>query len=220
MRGPARDRRAATLRCRVNHGRVGWVGDRDLRALPPEASRCPAGTVARLPARPRPRRATARRGSPLASRAVAQGVRDPAPPRRVARAAAEDGPPRRFAPPLEERRDPAHRPSRGRRPRGADELHERRPRRPGGAHGARRGPPPPPYPPGRPPGVELNNPFYARPTAAKIAAWVAATPPEFRFVVKAQRGAAMRALVATPEESVRWLTEGLGGFGERNSRSE
>ena len=25
----------------------------------------------------------------------------------------------------------------------------------------------------------------------------------------------MRALVATPEESVRWLTEGLGGFGER-----
>jgi uncharacterized protein YecE (DUF72 family) len=68
---------------------------------------------------------------------------------------------------------------------------------------------------GRLPAVELNNTFYARPTAAKIAAWVAATPPEFRFVVKAQRGAAMRALVATPEESVRWLTEGLGGFGDR-----
>jgi uncharacterized protein YecE (DUF72 family) len=65
------------------------------------------------------------------------------------------------------------------------------------------------------PAVELNNTFYARPTAAKIAAWVAATPPEFRFVVKAQRGAAIRALVATPEESVHWLTEGLGGFGER-----
>jgi uncharacterized protein YecE (DUF72 family) len=72
-----------------------------------------------------------------------------------------------------------------------------------------------PYYAGRLPAVELNNTFYQRPTAAKIAAWVGATPSEFRFVVKAQRGAAMRALVATPEESVRWLTEGLGGFGAR-----
>jgi uncharacterized protein YecE (DUF72 family) len=72
-----------------------------------------------------------------------------------------------------------------------------------------------PYYASRLPAVELNNTFYARPTPAKVAAWVAATPPEFRFVVKAQRGAAMRALVATPEESVRWLTEDLGGFGER-----
>ncbi|MCI0581439.1 MAG: DUF72 domain-containing protein [Chloroflexi bacterium] len=68
---------------------------------------------------------------------------------------------------------------------------------------------------GRLPAVELNNTFYARPTAAKIAAWVAATPPAFRFVVKAQRGAAMRALTATPEDSARWLTEGLVGFGDR-----
>jgi len=72
-----------------------------------------------------------------------------------------------------------------------------------------------PYYAGRLPAVELNNTFYARPTAAKIAAWVAATPPAFRFVVKAQRGAAMRALTATPEDSARWLTEGLDGFGER-----
>jgi uncharacterized protein YecE (DUF72 family) len=72
-----------------------------------------------------------------------------------------------------------------------------------------------PYYAGHLPAVELNNTFYARPTPAKIAAWVAATPADFRFVVKAQRGAAMRALTATPEESVRWLTEGLGGFGER-----
>jgi len=68
---------------------------------------------------------------------------------------------------------------------------------------------------GRLPAVELNNTFYARPTAARIAGWVAATPPDFRFIVKAQRGAAIRALTATPEESVRWLTEDLGGFGER-----
>jgi uncharacterized protein YecE (DUF72 family) len=72
-----------------------------------------------------------------------------------------------------------------------------------------------PYYAGRLPAVELNNTFYARPTASKIAAWIGATPPSFRFVVKAQRGAAMRALVATPEESVRWLTEALGAFGER-----
>jgi len=65
------------------------------------------------------------------------------------------------------------------------------------------------------PAVELNNTFYQRPSASKIAAWVAATPPGFRFVVKAQRGASMRAFGATPAESVAWLTDGLDGFGER-----
>ncbi|MEW5989934.1 MAG: DUF72 domain-containing protein [Chloroflexota bacterium] len=72
-----------------------------------------------------------------------------------------------------------------------------------------------PFYAGRLPAVELNNTFYARPTAAKIAAWVAATPPDFRFVVKAQRGAAVRALTSTPAASVEWLTEGLAGFGAR-----
>lgn len=72
-----------------------------------------------------------------------------------------------------------------------------------------------PFYAGRFPSVELNNTFYQRPSAEKIAAWVAATPPDFRFVVKAQRGASMRALTTSPEESVAWLTEGLGGFGER-----
>jgi uncharacterized protein YecE (DUF72 family) len=65
------------------------------------------------------------------------------------------------------------------------------------------------------PAVELNNTFYARPTAEKIAAWVAATPPAFRFVVKAQRGAGVRALYGSAAESVPWLTESLPGFGER-----
>jgi uncharacterized protein YecE (DUF72 family) len=65
------------------------------------------------------------------------------------------------------------------------------------------------------PAVELNNTFYARPTADRISAWVAATPPAFRFVVKAQRGTAMRALLSTPDESVAWLTDHLDGFGER-----
>ncbi len=65
------------------------------------------------------------------------------------------------------------------------------------------------------PAVELNNTFYQRPSAARIRAWIDATPPDFRFVVKAQRGAAVRALLTTPEESVTWLTEGLAEFGER-----
>jgi uncharacterized protein YecE (DUF72 family) len=72
-----------------------------------------------------------------------------------------------------------------------------------------------PYYASRLPAVELNNTFYQRPSADKIRAWVAATPPDFRFVVKAQRGASMRALTTSPEESVTWLTEGLDGFGER-----
>ena len=65
------------------------------------------------------------------------------------------------------------------------------------------------------PAVELNNTFYARPTAERIAAWMGATPPSFRFVVKAQRGATVRALAGAAAESVPWLTERLPGFGER-----
>jgi uncharacterized protein YecE (DUF72 family) len=62
---------------------------------------------------------------------------------------------------------------------------------------------------------ELNNTFYARPTVQKIEGWCAATPAEFRFVVKAQRGASIRALYADPATSVPWLTETLPTFGER-----
>src|SRR4051812_13031809 len=65
------------------------------------------------------------------------------------------------------------------------------------------------------PAVELNNTFYARPTPAKVTAWVAATPPGFRFVVKAQRGAAVRSLFGDAATSIPWLTEALPGFGER-----
>ena len=65
------------------------------------------------------------------------------------------------------------------------------------------------------PALELNATFRRRPTASAIAGWVRATPPEFRFVVKAQRGSAFRALAADPAESVAWLTEPLVHFGER-----
>jgi uncharacterized protein YecE (DUF72 family) len=63
--------------------------------------------------------------------------------------------------------------------------------------------------------VELNGTFHRRPSPEAVAGWVAATAPEFRFVVKAQRGAAVRALLGSPDESVEWLTAPLGGFGDR-----
>ena len=62
---------------------------------------------------------------------------------------------------------------------------------------------------------ELNNTFYARPTEAMIDAWLRATPDDFRFAVKGQRGGSMRALLRDPAESVPWLTEPLPRFGER-----
>jgi len=63
--------------------------------------------------------------------------------------------------------------------------------------------------------VELNNTYYASPSPAKVAAWVAATPSDFRFAVKAQRGGSFRALQVDPLVSVPWLTGPFWAFGER-----
>lgn len=63
--------------------------------------------------------------------------------------------------------------------------------------------------------LELNATFRRRPTASAIAGWLRATPPDFRFAVKAQRGSAFRALAGSPEESIAWLTEPLPAFGDR-----
>ena len=65
------------------------------------------------------------------------------------------------------------------------------------------------------PAVELNNTYYASPTATKVAAWVDATPDQFRFAVKAQRGGSFRALQADPVAAVAWLTGPYRAFGER-----
>lgn len=65
------------------------------------------------------------------------------------------------------------------------------------------------------PAVELNNTYYASPSPSKVAAWVAATPPGFRFAVKAQRGGSFRALQVDPSASVPWLTGPYRAFGER-----
>jgi uncharacterized protein YecE (DUF72 family) len=47
-----------------------------------------------------------------------------------------------------------------------------------------------------------------------VAAWLAATPPDFRFVVKAQRGGTMRSF-GDPAGGLDWLTGPYRAFGER-----
>jgi uncharacterized protein YecE (DUF72 family) len=62
---------------------------------------------------------------------------------------------------------------------------------------------------------ELNNTFYQHPTPKRIEAWLGATPGDFRFVVKAQRGGGMRALFQDPSGTVPWLTAPYRLFAER-----
>ncbi len=63
--------------------------------------------------------------------------------------------------------------------------------------------------------VELNNTFYQQPSATKVAAWLEATPPSFRFSVKAQRGGTWGAFGGSPEAGLPWLTGPYRAFGER-----
>lgn len=72
-----------------------------------------------------------------------------------------------------------------------------------------------PYYAGRFPACELNNTFYQQPSESKVATWLAATPGDFRFAVKAQRGGSFRALKVDPAASVPWLTAPLARFGDR-----
>jgi uncharacterized protein YecE (DUF72 family) len=63
--------------------------------------------------------------------------------------------------------------------------------------------------------VELNNTFYRQPSPAAVDGWLAATPPDFRFAVKAQRGGSFRSLQVDPVAAIPWLTAPLRPFGER-----
>jgi uncharacterized protein YecE (DUF72 family) len=63
--------------------------------------------------------------------------------------------------------------------------------------------------------VELNNTYYQSPKPDKIDAWLAATPANFRFAVKAQRGGSFRAMSGEPGESIAWLTDPYRRFGDR-----
>lgn len=65
------------------------------------------------------------------------------------------------------------------------------------------------------PAVELNNTFYQQPRPERVAAWLSDTPPDFRFTVKAQRGASLRAFGAAAPETLAWLTGPYRLFGER-----
>lgn len=67
---------------------------------------------------------------------------------------------------------------------------------------------------GRLPAVELNNTFYQQPRPDKVAAWLAATPEHFRFVVKAQRGGSIRAF-GDAAGTMDWLTGPYRLFGDR-----
>jgi len=62
---------------------------------------------------------------------------------------------------------------------------------------------------------ELNNTYYQQPREPKVRAWLEATPEDFRFVVKAQRGGSYRALTGDPVASFEWLTPPFRLFGER-----
>lgn len=72
-----------------------------------------------------------------------------------------------------------------------------------------------PYYAQRLPAVELNNTFYRQPRPEVVRSWLAVTPPEFRFCVKAQRGGSMRALSGTSTEALGWLLPPYRTFGER-----
>ncbi len=68
---------------------------------------------------------------------------------------------------------------------------------------------------GRLPAVELNNTFYQQPRPERVAAWLADTPSDFRFAVKAQRGGSLRAFGTAAAQTVAWLTGPYRLFGER-----
>jgi uncharacterized protein YecE (DUF72 family) len=65
------------------------------------------------------------------------------------------------------------------------------------------------------PSVELNNTFYRQPSPAAVARWLAATPPDFRFAVKAQRSGSLAAMAGDPVAKLTWLTSPLRAFGDR-----
>lgn len=65
------------------------------------------------------------------------------------------------------------------------------------------------------PAVELNNTFYRQPGPEAVARWLADTPDDFRFAVKAQRGGGLRAFGEAATQTVGWLTGPYWLFGER-----
>lgn len=65
------------------------------------------------------------------------------------------------------------------------------------------------------PACELNNTFYRQPSPSSVARWLASTPPDFRFAVKAQRSGSLGAIAGDPVARLTWLTDPLHAFGDR-----
>ncbi|MDR7404214.1 MAG: DUF72 domain-containing protein [Armatimonadota bacterium] len=63
--------------------------------------------------------------------------------------------------------------------------------------------------------VEINNTFYRYPTAATLARWAEAVPPEFRFAVKAHRRITHLKRLADVDGDLACLSERLRALGDR-----
>jgi uncharacterized protein YecE (DUF72 family) len=70
---------------------------------------------------------------------------------------------------------------------------------------------------GRLPTVEINNTFYRMPSTAMLEAWVAATPPGFRFAIKASRRIThiARLKADSAADSVAFLYRNLAALGDK-----
>ncbi|HEY3592726.1 MAG TPA: DUF72 domain-containing protein [Polyangiaceae bacterium] len=64
-------------------------------------------------------------------------------------------------------------------------------------------------------GVEIDSTFYRMPTPKTLDAWVASTPPSFRFAVKASQKITHFERLAVPSEALTYLLELLPRLGER-----
>jgi uncharacterized protein YecE (DUF72 family) len=67
------------------------------------------------------------------------------------------------------------------------------------------------------PTVEINNTFYRMPRTSMLEHWVAITPPEFRFAIKASRRIThiARMKVESAADSVDYLYKTLAALGEK-----
>lgn len=64
-------------------------------------------------------------------------------------------------------------------------------------------------------GVELNGSFYRTPPETALLKWAAATPPSFRFCMKANRGLTYSADTFDRAGLARIFTQRIAGLGER-----
>jgi uncharacterized protein YecE (DUF72 family) len=73
-----------------------------------------------------------------------------------------------------------------------------------------------PYYSARLPTVEINNTFYRMPKVSMLENWVAVTPPEFRFAIKASRRIThISRLKESAAESVDYLYKALAALGAK-----